>query len=222
MLKEYLKKRIGIFAFGVFLVLVFWSSAELQDGYDRLIAFIDGYASQQPLLSVLVFLLLTVLSVLLLFFSSVFMVPVAVSLWGPFNSTLLLLAGWLAGAVVSYAIGRFLGLPVLRQFISETKLDYYQKMLSQHAGLMPIFLARFTLPSEIPGYVLGASRFNFTKYMWITLLAEIPYAIVTVYAFDAILRGDPFTLGSIVAVWLLAFTLLVRLVYNKVQRAKRK
>ncbi len=52
------------------------------------------------------------------------------------------------------------------------------------------------------------------------MLAEIPYAFVTVYAIGAILNKDPVVLGSIIFVWLLAVILLARLLHKKLSISK--
>lgn len=216
------RKKIILLVLGVTLVLLFWGSTALQEEYGQLVTFFENHVADRPVLSVLIFIVLTILSVMFFFFSSVFFVPVAVSVWGGLTTTILLLFGWLLGAVFSYLIGRFAGYPILQRFISNKKLDYFHHLFSKNSSLLSVFLLRFTLPSEIPGYVLGILRFNFTKYFWITLLAEIPYAFVTVYAFDAILRKDPLILGLIIGIWLIAVAILVKLIYREVQKSKNQ
>ncbi len=218
MLKEGFKSKIVWVVIGAVLVLIFWSSAALQEEYARLVVFFEGHAANQPVLSVFIFLVFTILSVLFFFFSSFLVVPVAVSVWGSFITTMLLLLGWFIGAIFSYAVGRYAGYPILRYFIPEAKLSYYDRLFSENSSLLSIFLLRFTLPSEIPGYMLGVLRFHFSKYLWVTLLAEIPYAFVIVYAFDAILTKDPMVLSSIIGIWLLAVAILVKLIYKKIKK----
>ncbi len=222
MLKERLKSKIVWVVIGAVLVLIFWSSAALQEQYAQLVVFLEGHAASQPVLSVFIFLVFTILSVMFFFFSSFLVVPVAVSVWGSFTTTMLLLLGWFIGAIFSYAIGRYAGYPILQYFISEAKLNYYDRLFSENYSLLSIFLLRFTFPSEIPGYMLGVLRFHFYKYLWITILAEVPYAFVTVYAFNAILKKDPLVLGSIIGVWLLAVAILVKLIYRKINKTKKQ
>lgn len=215
-----LKKKFVLFAIIFIAVLIFWSSIMLQEEYGRLVGFFENQATAKPVLSIFVFLILTIFSVMFLFFSSVLLVPVAVSVWGSLMTVLLLLAGWLLGAIFSYILGRYAGYPILKHFIPLRKLDYYRDLFSKNSSFLLVFLLRFTLPSEIPGYVLGLLRFNFQKYLLITLLAEIPYAFVTVYAIGAILNRDPVVLGSIVFVWLASVSLLTRLLYKKFSISK--
>ena len=45
-----------------------------------------------------------------------------------------------------------------------------------------VLLFQLVLPSEIPGYVLGSAAYPFWKYLAALALAELPYAVATVYA----------------------------------------
>jgi uncharacterized membrane protein YdjX (TVP38/TMEM64 family) len=44
-----------------------------------------------------------------------------------------------------------------------------------------VLLFQLALPSEIPGYVLGLVKYNFARYCLSLGLAELPYALLTVY-----------------------------------------
>ncbi len=215
MLQTILKKKLVLLAIIVAVILIFWSSTMLQDEYWQLVSFFENHAEARPVLSIFVFLILNVLSVMFLFFSSLWLVPVAVSVWGSFATVLLLLAGWFLGAIFSYILGRYTGYPILKYFVPLRKLDYYQDIFSKNSSFLLLFLLRFTIPSEIPGYALGIFRLNFLKYLLVTILAEIPYAFVTVYAIGTILNRDPIVLGLIIFVWLSAMMLMIRLLYKK-------
>ncbi len=214
MLHTTLKKKLILLAVALAVILIFWSSIVLQEEYGQLVGFFESYVTVRPVLSIFVFLILTAFSVMFFFFSSVLLVPVAISVWGSLMTILLLLIGWFLGAIFSYLLGRYGGYPILKYFISSRKLDYYNNLFSESSSFFLIFLLRFTLPSEIPGYALGIIRFNFLKYLLITVLAEIPYALVAVYAIEAILSHNPVALGSIIFVWLLAAILLARLLHK--------
>ncbi len=215
-----LKKKLVLLSVIFAVVFIFWSSSALQDEYWQLVGFFENHAIARPVLSILVFLALSALSVMFVFFSSLWLAPVAISVWGSFATALLLLAGWLLGAIFSYILGRYAGYPILKYLIPLQKLDYYQAIFSKSSSFLLIFLLRFTTPSEIPGYALGIFRLNFLKYLLITILAEIPYAFVTVYAIGAILNRDPIVLGSIIFIWSLIAILFMRLLYKKFSISK--
>ncbi len=215
MFQTNLKKKLIWLVIVAIAALIFWNSIMFQEEYWRLVDFFENQVTVKPVLSIFIFLFLTVFSMMFLFFSSILLVPVAVSVWGSLTTTVLLLAGWLLGAIFSYILGRYVGYPILKYFISSRKLDYYHNLFSENSSFLLVFLLRFTLPSEIPGYILGLLRFNFQKYLLITMLAEIPYAFVMVYAIGAILNQDPVVLGFIAFIWLAAVALLARLLYKK-------
>ncbi|OGM90629.1 hypothetical protein A3A20_00740 [Candidatus Wolfebacteria bacterium RIFCSPLOWO2_01_FULL_45_19] len=222
MLKEKYRKTILLVILSAVLVFIFWGSTTLQAEYDNLVAFFESQLVEQPVSGIIIFFFLTILSAMFFFLSSIFAVPIAVSIWGAFVTMIFILSSWILGAIFSYIIGRFAGRPVLRHFVSKTKLDYYHRMFSENSGLLSVFLLRFTIPSEIPGYTLGILRFNFAKYMLVTILAEIPYAFVIVYAFEAILRKDPVILGAIVGAWLLAVIILIKLIHKKIHKMEKQ
>ncbi len=214
MLQTSLKKKLILVAIIVVAALIFWSSTMLQDEYLQMIGFFEKNVAVRPIFSVVVFIILSALSVLFFFFSSVLLVPVAVSVWGSLITTLLLLAGWILGAIISYILGRYAGYPILKYIIPLRKLEYYRSLFSKDSSLLLIFLVRFTAPSEIPGFALGIFHLPFLKYLLITIFAEIPYAFVTVYAIGAILNKDPIVLGAIIFMWLISTGLLARLLYK--------
>jgi uncharacterized membrane protein YdjX (TVP38/TMEM64 family) len=214
------KKQLIVSAIVLFVILLFWLSAALYDYFFEAISFIEGHASEFPVLAVLIFVGLSTLSVMLFSFSSVWLVPIAIGLWGSFYTFFLLLSGWVLGNVFSYGIGRYLGKPLISRLASQEKVDKYKEIfLGNNAGFVLVFLTRIVLPSEIPGYALGILRYNFSKYLIASILSELPYVILTVYAIDAVLRRD-FLLFSVWGiVWLFFSTVLVRLVYQKIQKA---
>lgn len=44
-----------------------------------------------------------------------------------------------------------------------------------------MLLFQLALPSEVPGYLLGLARYDMRKYLAALVLAELPYAVATVY-----------------------------------------
>ncbi|OGF63081.1 hypothetical protein A2926_01295 [Candidatus Giovannonibacteria bacterium RIFCSPLOWO2_01_FULL_44_40] len=210
MIKLVTKKNIVIFVIVVGLVLIFWSSTLLQDYFQEAAVFLQNYGGLHPYLSILIFIGLSALSAMLVSFSSIWLVPVAVVLWSNLTTALLLLASWLIGAIVSYLIGRYGGYPVVKKFVSTERISYYEHLIAKRLGFWIIFLFRLTLPSEIPSYILGILRYPFAKYFLITFLAELPYAIYTVYAIDSIIDRKPTIFAITVIIWLIFSRKLVR------------
>jgi len=138
----------------------------------------------------LIFVLVSALSAMLAFFTSAVLVPAAVVSWGKTVTVALLWLGWFIGGLCAYGIGRSLGRPLLRTLGSEKVFAFYQQRLSAHVGLSMVLLLQLALPSEIPGYLCGLLRVRLRIYLTALALAELPFAIGTVWAGESILQRE--------------------------------
>lgn len=143
-----------------------------------------------PVLGKVVFVLASAFSAMLAFFSSAIVVPVAVYAWGQATTLVLLWGAWLIGGATSYVVGRTLGRRVAVWAISPARVDYWTARITHRAGFPTVLLFQLALPSEIPGYVLGIVRCRARIYLPALALAELPYAIGTVYLGESFVRGD--------------------------------
>jgi uncharacterized membrane protein YdjX (TVP38/TMEM64 family) len=158
--------------------------------YDRLLRWIAAAAAlmtERPLLGAVLFVLLAALSAMLAFFSSAVLVPVVVYTWGKALCMLALWTGWTLGGVAAYGIGRSLGRPVVKSLLSAATLARYEARISRHTPWGLVLLFQLALPSEVPGYLLGLARYPFRKYLAGLMLAELPYAVGTVYLSESFL-----------------------------------
>ena len=149
---------------------------------------------ERPVLGAGVFILLSALSAMLAFFSSAVLVPVALSTWGKPVTLVLLWGGWTLGGAIAYAIGRFLGRPVVTMFLTQETLSRYEDRISRQAPFGLVVLFQLALPSEIPGYILGLVRYRFWKFLLALVVAELPYALGTLYLGASFLERQPMTL----------------------------
>ena len=157
---------------------------------EEILAASEAIISRFPLLGMLLFILLAMVSAMLAFFSSAILVPIGVYAWGSITCFLLLWIGWLLGGVASFGIGRYLGRPVAAKFIGEARIAHFEKQLGRHAKFIHILLFQAALPSEIPGYVLGALRYRFSLFLLALAIVELPYALGTVYLGTRFLERD--------------------------------
>ena len=160
--------------------------AVVREGFERVRLVIVAH----PLLGKVVFVLASVLSAMLAFFSSAVIVPVAVYAWGETTTLLLLWSAWLIGGAASYLVGRTLGRRVAAWAISPARVDYYAARITARAGFPTILLFQLALPAEIPGYVLGVVRCRVGIYLAALALAELPFAVGAVYLGESFVRGD--------------------------------
>ena len=177
---------------GLFIVVagLIAASDTLHDKTEAIVFWTENLITQAPLLGMLVFLLLAMLSAMVAFFSSALLAPVAVYAWGKAGCFALLWCGWLLGGIVSYCIGRFLGRSAVSLIIGDEKIAAWQNQVHQHTRFIHVLFFQAVVPSEIPGYVLGMLRYRFLLYLAALGITELPYALATVYLGESFLRGE--------------------------------
>jgi uncharacterized membrane protein YdjX (TVP38/TMEM64 family) len=167
----------------------------------------------RPAWGALLFALLAAVSAMFAFVSIAVVVPLAVYVWGDALTLLLLWAGWILGGAAAYGISRYLGRPVVH-WLTDRTLGRIERYLGPHTPFRLVVLLQLGLPSEIPGYVLGLVKYPFGRFMAALALAELPYALATVYlgaAFVSANAGIVLVVGfALVALSLGAFYLLRR------------
>lgn len=186
------------------LAALFFVSPFLQDLFFIVVKDAGDFASQNTALAVSFFILLAAISSMVSPFSSVPVIPFAVTLWGVGVTTTLLVLGWLIGDVIAYAIGRYAAHPLIAQFVKEKKLARYRRYFSDHATFLRALLVRLALPAEI-GYAFGLIKYNFGSYILVTFITEAIFAVPTVLAVDALIALHP----TVFAVWVLALVAVI-------------
>ena len=173
------------------LLAAFWmlSLIAIPRLQDQIIPLVRGYGDTHTLWAVAFFVGFSVLSVLFGPFTSVFLVPVAIILWGSIVTFFLLVFGWFIGSVAAYAIGLSLGYPLVAKIVSREKLDEWIAFMSREATFFLAFLFRLALPAET-GYVFGVVKYPFWKYAAIVIIVEVIVAAVVIGAGDAALEND--------------------------------
>jgi uncharacterized membrane protein YdjX (TVP38/TMEM64 family) len=135
--------------------------------------------AEHPVAGPVAFVVLAALSSMLAFFSSAVLVPAAVHAWGGVATAALLWLGWTLGGLAAYTIAARFGRPLLRWVAPTRSLAPYEAMLARHGSFGSILLFQLALPSELPGYILGFARYPLRRYLAVLVVAEIPYAVVT-------------------------------------------
>ncbi|HET9386106.1 MAG TPA: VTT domain-containing protein [Gemmatimonadales bacterium] len=138
-------------------------------------------AAAQPAAAMALVVLFSALAAMLTFVSSWVLVPFAVFTWGATTALLLLWSGWLLGGAATYAIGRFLGPPAVRWLVRGDRLTRYGQRFARHMPFYLVLLIQLSLPSEIPGYLLGTVHYSFVRYLVALGIVEVAYGLVTVY-----------------------------------------
>ena len=183
----------------------------------RAIAIAGQTMTERPLLGATLFVLFAAASAMLAFFSSALLVPVAVYSWGKALCALALWVGWTLGGMAAYGIGRSLGRPVVKSLLSSANLDRYEDRISKRAPFGLVLLFQMALPSEVPGYLLGLARYPFGKYLAALMLAELPYAVGTVYLGASFLDRQLAVLIGVGAAGALLMALAFRLLQKRLR-----
>jgi uncharacterized membrane protein YdjX (TVP38/TMEM64 family) len=183
-----LKWRAALILALCVLAVSLLSIDSLNAGLHHLLATAEPAIAAHPVSGALLFIVLSALSAVIAFLSSALLVPVAVYTWGMPLTAVLLWAGWWIGGACTYALGRALRRPLIRLASHAEQLDFYRRRVPADAGFAMILLLQLALPSEIPGYLCGVMRVPFRTYALALALAELPYALGTVWIGDSLLQ----------------------------------
>jgi len=157
------------------------SFAELHAWLISLLPAAEAIIREQVVLGVVVFVVFAALSAMLAFVSSAVIVPVGVFVWGKAASLLLLWVGWILGGITAYTLSRYFGRAVVHALLPRTVIERYENLIPRRASFGFVLLMQLALPSEVPGYLLGLMRYHFWRYIAALALAELPYAVATIY-----------------------------------------
>ncbi|MBI3934615.1 MAG: VTT domain-containing protein [Acidobacteria bacterium] len=191
------KRRVfvfGLLAAGLALV------ASLEGLHSWLMGFLptaETIIRGRPVLGVLLFVVFAALSAMLAFVSSAVIVPLGVYVWGKTTSLLLLWMGWILGGICAYTLSRYLGRPVVKALSPGSAFERYENFVSHRAAFGLVLLFQLALPSEVPGYLLGFVRYHFWKYLGALALAELPYAVATIYLGASFLERQVYLLVGV-------------------------
>jgi uncharacterized membrane protein YdjX (TVP38/TMEM64 family) len=199
----------GSLLFGLIIILL-GAPTLFREPMQRWLGAFESFAAERPVLAVGTFVGLAALSIILGPFSSAPTVPFAVTAWGESLTFLLLLGGWIFGAVIAYAIGWGIKESLVELFVGREKLAKWLDRIARRLDFLTLLLFRLAMPSET-GYVFGILRYRFRSYLLITLLAEIPFALFLVYGSSAIVNLSGWSLALIALAWVTVIGIALRL-----------
>jgi uncharacterized membrane protein YdjX (TVP38/TMEM64 family) len=117
--------------------------------------------------------------------------------------------GWMASALLCYAVGTRVARPLLDRFFGVERFERFERMIER--GGIPLLLALRLIPVvpfSLVGYAAGAARVPLWRFIWTTLVGYLPITALAVY-FGTRLEGmeitDPLVLGSVAALLILLF-----------------
>ena len=139
-----------------------------------------------------------------IFYPSEIVTATAAWVYGFAPGLALMVGGWLAAALVTYALGRSVGRPLLRAIIGarfarlEQAMDRGGTSLLLAGRLIPV------VPFALMGYAAGATHVGLWRFSWTTVLGYLPLTVAVSYLgsrAQTLSAGDPF-------VWVAAGVLL--------------
>jgi uncharacterized membrane protein YdjX (TVP38/TMEM64 family) len=94
----------------------------------------------------------------------------------------LVLAGWIASAILSYYIGRHAARPLLYKLVGEERFLRAERLVDR-GGVTFLLAARLVpiVPFSLTGYVAGAARVPFGRFVWTTAVGYVPITAYFVY-----------------------------------------
>jgi len=200
--RSHAARRIGIIALLCLALAALAQSDTLHAALLELLAAIEVVIADKPLLGATLFILFAAISAMFAFVSIAAMVPVAVYTWGLFFSIVLLWIGWIVRGLFAYFIGRYFGRPMVNWLTSNSDgLHKLERHINRRSSFGLVLLFQLALPSEIPGYVLGLTRYSLPRYLLALGLAELPYTVATVLMGQGFVErrsGVILTVGAIV------------------------
>lgn len=180
------KKILYGFLLIVLIGAIFSASTYLQSIFLGLTDVLADFVSRHGFWGALAFVGLAAVSALLGAFSSVPLVPSAVLIWGIPETLVMLLSGWIVGNCLSFGVGRFFGYPLVRKIVGQERLSAWVAKLEARLSFWLLLIFRITTPSET-GYVFGILKYDFWKYLLLTVISEIPIALLAVFGSELLI-----------------------------------
>lgn len=129
-------------------------------------------------------------------------------LYGPLWGTVITWIGAMLGASAAFAVGRMLGQPVLRRFLSPHGRDGLVRW-SREQGGRTLLVARLipVIAFNLVNYAAALTEISWWTFLWATGLGILPLTIVLAVLGDNVLNmpawGWALLLGAVAATWLL-------------------
>jgi uncharacterized membrane protein YdjX (TVP38/TMEM64 family) len=184
-----------------------------KEGAESAAGWAEDLMEANPILGAVAFFVFSALSAMLAFASNAMLIPPANLAWGQPVTFVLLTAGWLAGAIATYYVGR-LAHPLLMRMGYGPKLAQYKDFVSARMPFWSVLLICLAVPSEIPGYLLGGAHYPFWKFVVAMGIAEAVYALAMVIMGESLIEAEPGVMLGMAAL-LIAVAVIAMLVLRK-------
>jgi len=217
MKRDYLN-IIGFFLLVFALANILVYSLTFQEAYTGLIAALEARLQGESVIGPLVFIVLAALGVMLSPFSVVPFSIIAISIWGKGLTLLYVMIGSLLGASVAYVIGAQAIYRLMKRLIPASQIKRYSEVINERSSFLLVELFFLAMPVEVPGYVLGAGKYAYWKFILAAAVAYLPFEALAIYAGDAFLHKDVVVLGTFMALFAALFCIALFTLHQKMRR----
>jgi len=160
--------------------------------------------------SYIIYILVQILNVVFLPLPSFVVIILGVSLFGPIKAFFLTVIGVIIGSIISFMIGRFIGLKIVVWCIGKEKTQKYKNMIGSKGYLLFLIMQLLPFfPDDILCMVAGLTSMKFSFFIISMLIVKPIYiAIVCIFGTGSII---PFS-GWGIPVWI-AIILLLAIIF---------
>jgi uncharacterized membrane protein YdjX (TVP38/TMEM64 family) len=141
---------------------------------------LEAEGARHAVLGMALLFVTSVIAVLAPMATNLPLVPFAALAYGPGWTAALLLGGWIAGAMLSFLLGRRARATILRRFPSVRRHADIDRLIHRRHRLLSLVLLRMTFPVDVLSYALGmfSRRTSALDNALSTALGAAPFALL--------------------------------------------
>jgi uncharacterized membrane protein YdjX (TVP38/TMEM64 family) len=134
----------------------------------------------------------------------------------------LVVGGWLLAALLTYALGRSVGRPLLQRLLGH-RFDWLTTTM-ERGGTSLLLSGRLTpvVPFALLGYAAGATRSNLWRFSWTTVIGYLPLTTAVAYLgarAQTLSTSDPLVWVAVAVLVVLLFS--ERFLRRRMRRERR-
>ncbi len=178
-MRAYWRQIVGFVIVGALFLLASYVAMQYADELAQSDVLAGAWGKTQ-------YVLITIFAVVVAPVSTLPLVPVATTLWGPFASALLSMLGWCLGACIAYELARGVLRPFLSRHINLTRAERMAHVLLGKHGLSQfgiLLLLRASMPVDALSYAIGLLvPMKRSVYYGATIIGIAPFSFIYAYA----------------------------------------
>jgi uncharacterized membrane protein YdjX (TVP38/TMEM64 family) len=176
---------------------------------------ISKWVAQFKLSGPVVLVLIMIIQMFLFVVPNVFVMMVAIVIYGPFWGSVISFLGVFASSSTGYMIGKYLGPVTVHKLMSDKALKKTSEFIKRY-GVTAIAITRISsLSNDSLSIVAGLLKMNYRKYILATLAGITPLIVLL-----AIYGKNGKILKSLI--WIAAISLIFLIIYIITEERKRK